>query len=106
MASELITQLKNIRDKINNLPVDDEKAKELESLIGKSIEIISKLKNPHHDFFDSRRQTALHDLEDNLNKHVKGYWEADTKIVKISEFSRARNDVNFVLNRILSTFKR
>lgn len=106
MASELITQLKDIRDKINNLPVDDEKAKELESLIGKSIEIINKLKNPSHDFFDSRRQAALNDLENNLSKHVKGYWQADNKIVKISEFSRARNDVNFVLNRILSTFKR
>ena len=106
MASELVNQLRNIRDKVNNLRIDDDKAKELESLISKSIEIISKMKNPEHDFFDSRRQTAITDLEDNLQKHLKGYWETGNKIEKISEFSRARNDVNFVLNRILSTFKR
>lgn len=106
MATELISQLRNIRDKVNDLPIDDDKAKELETLIGKSIEIIGKLKNPTHDFFDARRQTALHDLEHDLGKHIKGYWAADNKIEKIAQFSRARNNVNFVLNQILSTFKR
>ncbi len=106
MATELVVQLKNIRDKVNDMPIDDVKAKELETLISKSIEIIEKIKNPADDFFESRRQAALQDLEEDLNKHIKGYWGANTKTEKIAEFSRARNDVNFVLNRILSSFKR
>jgi hypothetical protein len=106
MANELVVQLKNIRDKVNDMPIDDAKAKELETLISKSIEIIEKIKNPADDFFESRRQSALVDLNEDLNKHIKGYWVANTKTEKIAEFSRARNDVNFVLNRILSSFRR
>lgn len=103
---ELITQLRNIRSKVNNLNIDDDKAKELEDLITKSMDIIQKLRNPTHDYFEARKQIALHDLENDLGKHIKGYWEAGNKVEKITEFSRARNDVNYVIGRILATFGR
>jgi hypothetical protein len=37
---------------------------------------------------------------------MKGYWSAGNKVEKISEFSRARNEVKTVINQILSTFGR
>lgn len=106
MAAELIKELRSIRDKVNNLDLNDAKAMELESLIDLTINIIGKLKNPRHDFFDSRRTSALRDLEYDKSRHMKGYWSAGNKVEKISEFSRARNEVKTVINQILSTFSR
>lgn len=105
MASELVTQLRNIRDKVNDLTIDDDKAKEFENLIHKSIEIITKMNNPNDDFFESRRRTALRDLQSDFARHLKGYWESNSKIDKISEFSRARNNANLVLSHIITSFR-
>jgi hypothetical protein len=105
MASELVTQLRHIRDKVNDLSIDDDKAKEFENLITKSIEIITKMNNPHDDFFESRRRGALRDLQSDFSRHLKGYWEGQSKIDKISEFSRARNNANLVLSHIITSFK-
>ncbi len=106
MASELINELRTIRDKVNNLDLNDAKALELENLIEQSINIIGKLQNPAHDFFSSRRAFALQELEYDKERHLKGYWSAGNKVDKISEFSRARNEVKTVINHILSTFSR
>jgi hypothetical protein len=106
MAAELINELRNIRDKVNNLDLNDAKAIELENLIDQTINILGRLKNPRHDFFDSRRTSALRDLEYDKDRHMKGYWSAGNKVEKISEFSRARNEVKTVINQILSTFGR
>ncbi len=105
MASELVVQLKKIRDRVNNLSIDDERAKEFESLIGQSIDIITKMNNPKDDFFEGRRRNALQGLQNDSAKHLKGYWENQAKIEKISEFSRARNHTNLMLSSILATFK-
>jgi hypothetical protein len=105
MANPLINQLATIRDKVNNLYIDDEKAKEFEGLISQSIEIIQKINNPNDDFFESRRRTALNDLEHDLGRYTDRYWQSTAKTDKISEFSRARNNVNTAINGILSSFK-
>jgi hypothetical protein len=105
MANPLVNQLASIRDKVNNLYIDDEKAKEFETLISQSIDIIQKINNPHDDFFESRRRTALNDLEQDLGRYSDRYWQSTVKTDKISEFSRARNNVNTAINGILSSFK-
>lgn len=105
MATELVTQLKTIRDRVNDLSIDDERAKEFENLINKSIEIIGKLSNPQDDFFESKRRAALVGLEQDFARHLKGYWDRNNKIEKISEFSRARNHVNLLLSGILTSFR-
>ena len=105
MASELVVQLKRIRDRVNDLSIDDERAKEFENLIGQSIDIITKMNNPRDDFFEGRRRNALQGLQNDSAKHLKGYWDTSAKIEKISEFSRARNNANLLLSSILSTFK-
>ncbi len=105
MATELVSQLRNIRDKVNDLSIDDDKAKEFENLINRSIEIITKMNNPNDDFFESRRRSALRDLQTDFSRHLKGYWESNSKIDKISEFSRARNQANLVLSHILTSFR-
>ena len=105
MASELVIQLKKIRDRVNDLSIDDERAKEFENLIGQSIDIISKMSNPRDDFFEGRRRNALQSLQNDSAKHLKGYWDNNAKIEKISEFSRARNNANLMLSSILATFK-
>lgn len=105
MANPLINQLTNIRDKVNNLYIDDEKAKEFEGLINQSIEIIQKINNPNDDFFESRRRSALNELEHDLGRYSDRYWHSTAKTDKISEFSRARHNVNTAINGILSSFK-
>ncbi len=105
MSSQLTTQLRKINESVNDLFIDDEKAREFESLINKSIEIIQKLHNPSNDFFEIRRRAALHNLEYDLGRHISRYWKSDVKVERISEFSRARNDVNHVLNSILALYR-
>jgi hypothetical protein len=106
MATELVSQLRAIRDRVNDLSIDDDRAKEFENLINQSIDIINKLTNPNDDFFESKRRNALVGLEKDNARHLRGYWDRNNKIEKISEFSRARNDVNMLLSSILTSFRR
>jgi hypothetical protein len=105
MSNQLVTQLSTIRDRVNNLYIDDEKAKEFEGLITQSIEIIQKINNPNDDFFESRRRAALNDLEKDLGRYTDKYWQSTAKTDKISEFSRARNNVNSAIGGILTSFR-
>jgi hypothetical protein len=105
MANQLVSQLTSIRNRVNDLYIDDERAREFEGLINQSIEIIQKIQNPSDDFFESRRRAALHDLEHDLGRYIGRYWQSTAKTDKISEFSQARNNVNLVLSGILSSFR-
>jgi len=106
MATELkVVQLKNIRDKVNDMPIDDIKVKELETLISKSI--WNNWEDQESMIFLKADGKPLYWIQRRFKTEIiKDIGGANTKIEKIVEFSRARNDVNFVLNWILSSFKR
>ena len=105
MGRALVSELKNIRDKVNDLSIGDEKAKALEAFIDKSVEIITNMSSPNDEFFEGRKKLALDDLQNHSSKHLRGYWEEKGKIEKISEFSRARSEASQALNSILACFK-
>lgn len=106
MGRALVNELKQIRDQVNNLSIDDEKAKALETFIDQSVEIISSMSSPKDDFFEGRKRLALDDLQNQSSRHLKGYWEEKSKIEKISEFSRARSEASQAMNSILACFKK
>jgi antirestriction protein len=106
MGRALVTELKEIRDQVNDLSIDDDKAKALETLIGQSVEIITNMSSPKDDFFEGRKRLALDDLQNHSSRHLKRYWEEKGKIEKISEFSRARSEASQAMNSILACFKR
>ena len=106
MGRTLVNELKHIRDQVNDLSIDDEKAKALEAFIGQSVEIISSMTSPKDDFFEGRKKLALDDLQNQSSRHLKGYWEETNKIEKISEFSRARSEASHALNSVLACFKK
>lgn len=106
MARALLSELKHIRDEVNNLSIDDERAKELEAFIEKSVEIITNMSSPRDDFFEGRKRLALDDLQNQSSRHLKGYWEEKGKIEKISEFSRARSEASQAMNSIITCFKK
>ncbi|QHT71323.1 hypothetical protein GXP67_34045 [Rhodocytophaga rosea] len=105
MARALVNELKHIRDLVNDLTIDDEKAKALEAFIGQSVEIISSMSSPKDDFFEGRKKLALDDLQNQSSRHLKGYWDEKNKIEKISEFSRARSEASQAMNSVLACFK-
>lgn len=104
-ASQLVGQLSVIRDRVNNMGIDDERARELQELMGQSIGIIQKMNNPSDGFFENRRRNALNELEQDLGRYADRYWQSSAKTDKISEFSRARNTMNLVLSGILMSFR-
>jgi hypothetical protein len=106
MGRALVNELKHIRDQVNDLSIDDEKAKALEGFISQSIEIISTMTSPKDDFFEGRKKSALDDLQYQSSRHLKGYWDESSKIEKISEFSRARSEASQAINSVLACFKK
>jgi antirestriction protein len=106
MGRTLVNELKHIRDQVNDLSIDDEKAKALEAFIGQSVEIITSMSSPKDDFFEGRKKLALDDLQNQSSRHLKGYWDETSKIEKISEFSRARSEASQAMNSVLACFKK
>jgi hypothetical protein len=105
MAHQLALQLTTLRNQINDLGINDEKAKEFENLLTKSIEVIQQMENPSDDFFERRKKAALQALENDLGKQLKGYWQIPNKVDKIALFSRTRNETSMVLSTVLNSFK-
>ncbi len=105
MANQLALQLSTIRNQINDLNINDEKAREFEGLLTRSIEIIQQMENPTYDFFERRKKAALQALENDLGKQLKGYWQIPNKVDKIAIFSRTRNETSMVLNTLLNSFR-
>lgn len=106
MGKASLTELRLILNQVNDLSIADDKATALEAFINQSVEIITNMHSPKDDFFESRKKTALDDLQNQSSRHLKGYWEEKDKIEKISEFSRARSEASQAINSVLSCFKR